>query len=128
VGPYLSFGLEQDFLESVFVSVSYGVGCCWILMAMRFVAGVMNLLGVATIAALVLAEKILPRGDLVGRVAGGILVLVGVLLLGQFLPVLSFAKYGINRVRISLSDGMSIGERSRTCQGGVEPSFLSPQS
>jgi predicted metal-binding membrane protein len=62
---------------------SYCVGCCWILMALLFVAGVMNLLWVATIAAFVLAEKVLPRGDLVGRVAGGILVLIGIVILGQ---------------------------------------------
>jgi predicted metal-binding membrane protein len=43
----------------------------------------MNLLWVAIIAAFVLAEKVLPRGDLVGRVAGGMLVLAGIVLLGR---------------------------------------------
>ena len=57
------------------------VGCCWILMVLLFVAGVMNLLWVATIAAFVLVEKVLPRGDLVGRVAGGVLVMTGIVLL-----------------------------------------------
>jgi predicted metal-binding membrane protein len=70
----LTMGLEHG---------SYCVGCCWFLMALLFVAGVMNLLWVAIIAAFVLAEKVLPRGDLVGRVAGGMLVLAGVVLLGQ---------------------------------------------
>ena len=50
---------------------SYGVGCCWVLMALLLVAGVMNLLWVAALAAFVLVEKGLPRGELVGRVAGG---------------------------------------------------------
>ncbi len=62
---------------------SYCVGCCWILMALLFVAGVMNLLWVATITAFVLAEKALPWGNLVGRVAGGVLMLAGIVLLGQ---------------------------------------------
>jgi len=62
---------------------SYCVGCCWVLMALLFVAGVMNLLWVAAIAALVLVEKVLPRGELVGRVAGGVLMLAGLVLLGQ---------------------------------------------
>lgn len=62
---------------------SYCTGCCWFLMALLFVAGVMNLLWVATITAFVLVEKLLPRGDLVGRVAGGILVLAGIILLSQ---------------------------------------------
>jgi predicted metal-binding membrane protein len=62
---------------------SYCVGCCWVLMTLLFVAGVMNLLWVAAIAAFVLTEKVLPRGDLVGRVAGGVLTLAGLVLLGQ---------------------------------------------
>ena len=49
---------------------AYCLGCCWLLMALLFVGGVMNLFWVATIAVLVLAEKVLPRGDLVGRLAG----------------------------------------------------------
>jgi predicted metal-binding membrane protein len=61
----------------------YCVGCCWVLMALLFVAGVMNLLWVAAIAALVLMEKVLPRGEWVGRVVGGILMLAGLVLLGQ---------------------------------------------
>ena len=62
---------------------TYCVGCCWILMALLFVAGVMNLLWIAIISAFVLSEKVLPRGDLVGRVAGGMLVLVGIIFLSQ---------------------------------------------
>jgi predicted metal-binding membrane protein len=62
---------------------TYCVGCCWVLMALLFVAGVMNLLWVAAIAAFVLTEKVLPRGELVGRVAGGVLTLAGLVLLGQ---------------------------------------------
>jgi len=62
---------------------SYCVGCCWILMALLFVAGVMNLLWVAVIAVLILVEKVLPRGELVGRVAGGAFMLAGLLLLGR---------------------------------------------
>jgi predicted metal-binding membrane protein len=48
----------------------YCVGCCWALMALLFVAGVMNLFWVAAIAALVLVEKVVPAGPWVGRVAG----------------------------------------------------------
>jgi predicted metal-binding membrane protein len=54
---------------------SYCVGCCWLLMALLFVAGVMNLLWVAAIAGFVMVEKIVPRGEWVGRVAG--LALIG---------------------------------------------------
>jgi predicted metal-binding membrane protein len=61
----------------------YCVGCCWVLMALLFVAGVMNLLWVAAMAAFVLVEKVLPHGQLVGRVVGGMLMLAGLVLLGQ---------------------------------------------
>jgi predicted metal-binding membrane protein len=57
---------------------AYCVGCCWVLMALLFVAGVMNLLWVAAIAAFVLVEKIVPAGERVGQMAGVILTLAGV--------------------------------------------------
>ena len=55
----------------------YCMGCCWILMLLLFVAGVMNLLWIALITVFVLAEKALPRGDIVARVAGVVLMLAG---------------------------------------------------
>ena len=54
------------------------VGCCWVLMALLFVAGVMNLLWVAVIALFVLAEKILAKGELVGHIAGAAPVAAGI--------------------------------------------------
>ena len=56
---------------------SHCVGCCWALMALLFVAGVMNLVWVAVIAVFVLAEKVLPHGRLLGRITGGVLVAAG---------------------------------------------------
>ena len=52
-------------------------------MALLFVAGVMNVLWVATLMAFVLIEKVAPRGDVVGRVAGVVLVLAGLMMLSQ---------------------------------------------
>ncbi len=53
---------------------AFCVGCCWALMALLFVAGVMNLLWVAVLAALVLVEKLVPRGRLVSWPAGLLLL------------------------------------------------------
>jgi len=53
------------------------LGCCWVLMALLFVGGVMNLLWIAAIAGFIFIEKILPRGVLFGRAAGGLMVLGG---------------------------------------------------
>lgn len=57
----------------------YCIGCCWVLMALLFVGGVMNLLLVGLIMLFVLAEKLLPRGDRIGRWSGSGLVLAAVL-------------------------------------------------
>lgn len=60
---------------------SFCVGCCWAIMALLFVAGVMNLVWVAAIAAFVLVEKVAPAGEWVGRIAGIVLVGWGLWLL-----------------------------------------------
>ena len=56
---------------------AYCVGCCWVLMALLFVAGVMNLLWVAVIALFVMAEKLLRKGELIARISGVALILAG---------------------------------------------------
>jgi predicted metal-binding membrane protein len=61
---------------------SYCTGCCWSLMALLFVAGVMNLLWVAAIAGFVLLEKVAPAGHRMGQAAGVLMVAGGVVLLG----------------------------------------------
>lgn len=48
----------------------YCLGCCWALMGLLFVLGVMNLLWIFALSALVLAEKALPGGRWLGRLAG----------------------------------------------------------
>ena len=49
---------------------AYCVGCCWVLMALLFVGGVMNVLWIALLALLVLVEKLTPFGRWVARAAG----------------------------------------------------------
>lgn len=61
----------------------YCVGCCWFVMALLFVGGVMNLAWIAGLAAFVMAERLLPFGDWVGRAAGiAALVLAASMLAG----------------------------------------------
>lgn len=57
---------------------AYCIGCCWILMLLLFVGGVMNLLWIALLASFVLVEKLLPWGQKIGRIAGVVMVLIGV--------------------------------------------------
>jgi predicted metal-binding membrane protein len=61
----------------------YCIGCCWALMALLFVGGVMNLFWIAALAILVLIEKVMPFGRVVARVAGLAFIAGGVWLLLQ---------------------------------------------
>jgi predicted metal-binding membrane protein len=58
---------------------AYCLGCCWALMCVLFVVGVMNLMWVAALTVFVLIEKIGPAGTVVARVAGAVMVVFGVL-------------------------------------------------
>jgi predicted metal-binding membrane protein len=49
---------------------AFCAGCCWMLMAVLFAVGVMNLAWVAAIAAFVFVEKAVPRGRWVSRLSG----------------------------------------------------------
>ena len=63
---------------------AFCVGCCWLLMALLFVAGVMNLLRIALLSVAVLVEKALPFGRQGARVIGALMIAAGlaVLVLG----------------------------------------------
>ena len=71
-------------LGAVAMGVIHGafcLGCCWLLMALLFVAGVMNLVWVAVIAAVVLLEKVFPAGPSLARAGGIILIGFGIAVL-----------------------------------------------
>jgi predicted metal-binding membrane protein len=61
----------------------YCLGCCWILMALLFAGGVMNLLWVAILAAVVLIEKLFPLGLWMARIGGVLLAGYGIGLLAM---------------------------------------------
>jgi predicted metal-binding membrane protein len=56
----------------------YCVGCCWALMLLLFVGGVMNLYVIAALATLVAIEKTMGAGELGSRISGGLLIALGV--------------------------------------------------
>jgi len=56
---------------------AYCVGCCWLLMAVLFAVGVMNLAWIAALSVFVLLEKIIPRGFWAAKVAGLFLMALG---------------------------------------------------
>jgi predicted metal-binding membrane protein len=78
---FLSSEWREGRLGALTMGIRHGsfcVGCCGILMALLFVAGVMNLLWIAVIAIFVLAEKLAPAGPRLGRLTGLLLIVWGV--------------------------------------------------
>ena len=59
----------------------YCLGCCWALMLLLFVGGVMNLWVIAAITLFVLLEKVAPFGVQSGRLSGVLLILAGLWML-----------------------------------------------
>ena len=57
---------------------AYCLGCCWALMLLLFVLGIMNLVWIAALAVFVLAEKVAPKAEWVSRATGVLLVAWGV--------------------------------------------------
>lgn len=60
---------------------AYCLGCCWLLFALLFPLGIMNIAMMALITALIFAEKVLPPGWQIGLLAGVGLIIYGALVL-----------------------------------------------
>ena len=74
IGDNLSL---SNAIALIYVGLKHGLfclGCCWVLMLLLFVNGVMNLLWVVAITIIVLAEKMLPYEKLSSRFLGILLV------------------------------------------------------
>ncbi len=74
-GGALRMGLEHGL---------YCLGCCWMLFVVAFPLGMMNVAVLATIVLLIFAEKSLPIGPRVSRLAAAVLVAYGTFVL--FVP------------------------------------------
>jgi predicted metal-binding membrane protein len=64
----------------------YCIGCCWVLMLLLFVGGVMNLVWIASLSALVLVEKVMSDGRAVSRAVGIGLFIGGLTLALEYWP------------------------------------------
>lgn len=56
---------------------AYCVGCCWLIMALLFVVGVMNIVWIVALTLAIAVEKLVPRGEWVGRAASACLIVWG---------------------------------------------------
>jgi predicted metal-binding membrane protein len=69
----LHYGAYRGPLRDVRAGAHHGaycLGCCWSLMALFAVVGVMNLVAMVVLAAVVLAEKLSVHGELLARAVG----------------------------------------------------------
>jgi len=77
-------GFQSSIRGSIRLGILHGfycIGCCWAMMCLLFVGGVMNLLWIAALMMFVLIEKLLPAGRLVATLSGGAAIAAGLVLL-----------------------------------------------
>lgn len=77
---YFATYYRPGFSGAVHLGIRHGMyclGCCWLLMGLLFVGGVMNLLWIAAITAFVLVEKLLPARLRASRMAGWGMIAAG---------------------------------------------------
>ena len=56
---------------------AFCVGCCWVLMMLLFMGGIMNVLWISVLAIIVLLEKLIPQGPWFARIMGMALIAWG---------------------------------------------------
>jgi len=83
---FLLFHWRAGALGAVRSGIKHGLfclGCCWMLMGLLFVGGIMNLAWIAGIALLVLIEKAVPWGGRMSGLTGAVLVGWGAMTLAK---------------------------------------------
>jgi len=77
-------GFRRDVPSCLLLGLRHGaycVGCCWALMVLLFVGGVMNLLWIVLLSLLIFLEKVTFLGRQIAPLAGIVLIAVGAWLL-----------------------------------------------
>ncbi len=77
-------GFRDEALGCLLLGLRHGaycIGCCWVLMALLFVGGVMNVLWIALLALLILFEKLFRFGRWIARASGIVFLAAGTWLL-----------------------------------------------
>jgi len=77
---FLSRHWRKDSIGALRMGLEHGlycVGCCWFLMLLLFVGGIMNLVWIAGLAVFVLLEKLAPSGYWTGRASGLLIIAAG---------------------------------------------------
>ena len=83
---YLSSHMQGGWKGALRLGVHHGAfcaACCWALMLIQLVLGVMNLGVMAAVAVVITVEKLLPRGLLVARVVGVLAMAAGAVMVAR---------------------------------------------
>jgi predicted metal-binding membrane protein len=95
----LHYGSYQGALRDVRAGAHHGawcLGCCWSLMALFVVLGVMNLAAMVVLAVVVLVEKLWVHGEVLARVVGVAALALAVAVI--WLPALTPGLHGTNQM------------------------------
>jgi predicted metal-binding membrane protein len=90
LGFTLKYAAYRGRTRDLRVGVHHGafcLGCCWALMALLVVFGLMNVVAMIALAAIVLIEKTWARGPAFGRVVGGVALVLAVVVI--FVPAVA---------------------------------------
>ena len=79
----ISHHLRRGHVGALRVGIYHGAfcaACCWALMLVQLVLGVMNLIVMVTIAVVIAVEKLLPQGEWLARAVGLATILAGIIM------------------------------------------------
>jgi predicted metal-binding membrane protein len=71
---------KEGYLGALIMGIDHGtycLGCCWGLMLVLFVVGIMNLAWMGILTLVIFIEKISKHGVIISKVIGGLLILLG---------------------------------------------------
>ncbi len=74
---------KEGYLGSFLMGIDHGtycLGCCWGLMLVLFVVGIMNLAWMGILTLVIFIEKISKHGVIISKLVGGLLVLLGLVM------------------------------------------------
>jgi predicted metal-binding membrane protein len=83
---FISTSWRDGYSGAIHMGLEHGLyclGCCWLLFVILFPLGLMNVAAMAVITLLIFAEKSLPHGTQVGRVAAAALIAYGALVVAM---------------------------------------------
>ena len=79
----LADNLHRGRFGALRIGIHHGAfcaACCWALMLIQLVLGVMNLAAMVAVAVVIALEKLLPRGEWLARAAGLVAIVAGIII------------------------------------------------